>query len=245
MALRFHCTEGNLKWVSLMLWTGADPLAKGPLSPDEEPDPDEEDLNALEYAALYGHFDIFKLKQIKLDPNSVETRQLIRETCYSANPEFLKELLKKGYNPIDQEGDGPSLIQSLIQGMGYALDFDSYHEIRRKNIDTSRTREKIKMVHILAKEGVNWNPNGRPEIAEARRSFLRLEADYTVEFIWIMTRYRACKRQELEELIRTPAIRALISGHMKRVNELLDRFRDAEDFTDSESSPCIPYSEGG
>ena len=125
------------------------------------------------------------------------------------------------------------------------MDFNIYSEIRKKNIDTSRTREKIKMVHILAKEGVKWSPNGRPEIAEARRSFLRLKADYTVEFIWIMSRYKACKLQELEELIRTPAIKALISDHMKRVKELLDSFKDGKDFTDVQEVPCIPHSEGG
>ena len=29
IALRHHCKEGNLKWVSLMLWAGADPYAIG------------------------------------------------------------------------------------------------------------------------------------------------------------------------------------------------------------------------
>jgi hypothetical protein len=226
MALRHHCTEGNLKWVSLLLWAGADPFAKGSLSPDEELKPDEEELNAFEYAALYGHFDIFKLKQIKLEPNRPETRQLIRETCHSGNADFLKELMKKGFNPIDQEDGGSSLIQCLIQGMGYALDFDLYREIRRKNIDTNRTREKIKMVHILVSKGVKWIPNGRPEIAEVRRSFLRLKPDYIVEFIWIMSKYNACKRNDIEELIRTPAIKTLISDHMKRVRELLNRLND-------------------
>jgi len=55
-------------------------------------------------------------------------------------------------------------------------------------------------------------------------SKIRLHADYTVEFIWIMSRYKACKRQKLEELIRTPAIRALIPDHMKKVKELLAHF---------------------
>jgi len=63
IALRHHSKEGNLKWVSLMLWAGDDPLAKGSATPGDDPDPDE-DLCALEYAALYGHFDILKLKQI-------------------------------------------------------------------------------------------------------------------------------------------------------------------------------------
>jgi hypothetical protein len=51
MALRHHCEEGNFKWVSLLLWAGADPSAKGPDSHDEDPDP-EEDLRALDCAAL-------------------------------------------------------------------------------------------------------------------------------------------------------------------------------------------------
>ena len=84
------------------------------------------------------------------------------------------------------------------------------------------------MVHILASKGVKWIPNGRPEIAEVRRSFLRLKADYIVEFIWIMSRYNACKRKDIEELIRTPAIKTLISNHMKRVKELLNGFNDED-----------------
>ena len=78
MALRHHCKEGNLKWVSLLLWAGADPYDKGTLSPNEEPDPDGEDLNALEYAALYEHTDIFKLKQIKIEQKSPDTDSILK-----------------------------------------------------------------------------------------------------------------------------------------------------------------------
>ncbi len=228
MALRHHCKEGNLKWVSLLLWAGADPYAKGTLSPNEEPDPDGEDLNALEFAALYEHTDIFKLKQIKIEPKSPDTRQLMAEACRSGNSDMLRELLQKGFNPVDQEDGGSSLITSIIQGMGYAYDVDIYREIQRKDIDTSETREKIKMVHILAEKGVKWMPNDRSEIAEARRSFLRLKSDYIVEFIWIMSKYSACNRKDIEELIRTSAIKSLISDHTKRVKELLEKFTDDE-----------------
>lgn len=220
-----------MKWVSLLLWAGADPYAKGTLSPNEEPDPDGEDLNALEFAALYEHTDIFKLKQIKLEPKSPDTRQLMAEACRSGNSDMLRELLQKGYNPVDQEDGGSSLIKSIIQGMGYALDFDIYREIRKKDIDTSETREKIRMVHILAEKGVKWMPNDRAEINEARRSFMRLKSDYIVEFIWIMSKYNACNRKNIEDLIRTPAIKSLISDHMKRIKELLEKF------TDDEASP--------
>ena len=57
IALRYHCKDGNVKWVSLLLWAGADPFSKGPCTPADDPDEDE-DICVLEYAAIYGHVDI-------------------------------------------------------------------------------------------------------------------------------------------------------------------------------------------
>jgi hypothetical protein len=37
----------------------------------------------------------------------------------TGNADFLKELMDKCFNPIDQEGGGSSLIQSLLQRMGW------------------------------------------------------------------------------------------------------------------------------
>ena len=205
IALRYHCKDGNLKWVSLMLWAGGDPYSRGPEIPDEEPDPDEEYWNALELAAFHGHSEIFKMKQIKLDTSRTDTRRLLRNVCWKGGADLLKELLDKGFNPVDQDDGGSSLIQHLLQGMGWALDIDIFSDRKKKDIDTDRTREKIKMIHLLARHGAKWMPNNRSEIAEARRALLRLIPDYTVEFIWIMARYETCRRKDLEELIRTPA----------------------------------------
>lgn len=49
--------------------------------------------------------------------------------------------------------------------------------------------------------------------------------DYTFEFIWIMAKYNACGRENIEQLIRTPAIRRHIVKHQSRINELLDDFQ--------------------
>ena len=221
IALRHHCKEGNLKWASLMLWAGGDPYARGPEVPDGEPDP-EEDWNALELAAFHGHFEVFGLKQILLDPSRPDTQHLLRSVCYSGNAKLLKELLDTGFNPVDQENGGSSLIQYLIQGMGWSLDINPFKDDRKKNIDTSRTREKIKMIHMLAKHGAKWVPNDRSEIADARRSLLRLSPDYTMEFIWIMTKYNACKREDIAQLINSPKMRILLSTHLPRLKELIE-----------------------
>jgi hypothetical protein len=229
IALRHHCKEGNLKWVSLMLWAGADPYAKGPDSWDDEPDPDE-DLNALEFAALYENFDVFKLKQIRLDPNHPDSQGILRKACRADNCDFLKELLDKGFSPSEQEDRGTSLVQSLLCSMSrYSWSYDDLFSRRpERNIDNSRSREKIKMIHLLARHGAKWLPSDRTEINEARRSLLKMSPDYTVEFIWIMSKYNATTREKIEDLIRTPTIRALLYSHLSRIVELIETLPPAE-----------------
>ena len=223
IALRHHCKEGNLKWVSLLLWVGADPYAKGPDSPEAELDPDE-DICALEYAALYKHFEIFKLKQIKIAPEHPIAQELLRNACRAENADFLIDLIKKGFNPAGQQDRGSSLIQTCIRCLTWSWDRFWLDRGRDRDIDSSRSRETIKMIHILAQHGCKWMPGDSYEINDVRRCFLKMSNDYTVEFIWIMAKYNACGRESIEQLIRTPAIRKHIAKHQKRINELLEEF---------------------
>ena len=45
---------------------------------------------------------------------------------------------------------------------------------------------------------------------------------HIVEFIWIMSKFKASTRENIEQLIRTPTMRALLSAHQTRVNELVE-----------------------
>jgi ankyrin repeat protein len=245
IALRHHCKEGNLKWVSLMLWAGADPYAGGPDSWHEDPDP-ESDQNALELAAAYRHFDVFDLKQVRLDPGKPELKDLLFEACYAKKSDFLEKLLAKGFKPVEYENQGTPLIQSLLSGMSWHFDVDSWDLWRedrtsKRDLDTDRAREKIKMIHMLVKHGAKWLPNDRSEISDARRSLLKMKPDYTVEFIWIMSKYKACRREDIEELVRTPSIRSLIAQHRPRIDELLRCFEaDAVVANQDPSTPARP-----
>ena len=225
IALRYHCKEGNLKWVSLMLWVGANPYAKGPDSWHENPDPDN-DQNALELAAGYGHFEIFNLKKIHLDPMNPMLKGLLLEACYADKSDFLEKLLQKGFDLVEYENSGTPLIQTLLRRMSIYFSVKPWNMWRTRrntmrNLDTDRSRENIKMIHLLAKHGAKWFPEDRSEIEEARRSLLKMKPDYAVEFIWIMSKYNACKREDIEELIRTASIRSLISNHSDSVAEMM------------------------
>ena len=106
--------------------------------------------------------------------------------------------------------------------MTWSFDFDLFSERPKKHIDTSKSREKIKMIHLLVHSGAKWVLIDRNEINDARRALLKMKADYTVEFIWIMSQYKACSREDAEQLMRTPAIRALCSKHLQRIGELVE-----------------------
>jgi len=221
IALRYHCKEGNLKWISLMLWAGADPYAKGPESPEEDPDPDY-DKNALELAAFYEHFDVFKLRKIRLDPGHEHAHGLIRMACYNKTADLLKRLLDLSYPVNDQKNGGSSYIELLLNYMGW----DSTRE--RRHLDTEKAREKIKMLHLLVRYGARWVPEDLASITNVRRSLLCLIPDYTIELVWIMAKYGGCDQSVIEALLKTPAMRAHVTLHSDRIDLLMERLAEKE-----------------
>jgi ankyrin repeat protein len=223
IALRHHCKEGNLKWVSLMLWAGADPYAQGPYGPYDD-DPDDYN-NALELAAFYGHHDIFKLKQIRLDPEHSYAERLLENVCYSEKADVLKMLIDKGFSPENLQDKGSLLIQSLLLRMSYHFNFFTLQR-EDKNINSSESREQIKMIHLLARNGAKWQPQDRSEVNHVRRSLMKMEAHYAMEFVWIMSEYNACSKSDIELLMKNPTMHSLVSKYQGRLDEMMRYFRD-------------------
>jgi hypothetical protein len=164
-----------------------------------------------------------------LDPTIPDLKGLLLEACRAKKSDFFETLLAKGFNPAEYEKSGSSLIQVLLTSMSWYFYFNAWDTWRsdrntKRNLDGDYSREKIKMIHLLAKHGAKWFPKDRSEISDARRSLLKMKPDYTVEFIWIMSKYNACRHEDIEELIRTPSIRSLISQHRSRIDEMMEAF---------------------
>jgi hypothetical protein len=133
----------------------------------------------------------------------------------------IKNVALDQYLSVDNKKGGSSVLQSLLVRLSYS--YSPYAEQPKKAIDNSDSRNKIKMIHLLANHGAKWIPIERAEINEARRSLLKMSPDYTVEFIWIMSRYSACTRERIEDLIRTLTMRHLVSKHLPRIGELIEK----------------------
>jgi hypothetical protein len=199
-----------------MLWAGADPYATGADEPERQYEEDG-DHNALELAALYGHFDVFRMKAIRLNPTHERARDLIRMACHGESADLLKRLLELGYPVNDQTNGRSSHVEGLLSGMAW------WTPSRRERIDTPKTRERLKMLHILVRYGGRWIPEDASSINHVRRSLLGVTADYTAEVVWIMAKYSGCARATVAALLRTPVMQAHVMDHYRRVNQLVER----------------------
>ncbi len=219
IALRRNCKEGNMKWVSLLLWAGADPYAPG--CDDYQAAFDDEDggLSALGYAALWRHFEVFRIKKIRLDPKHPVAQELMRYIGCEEGFEILRELLEKGMDPNDQETGGCSAIAGLLNRMAFDASLRHRDYFSREG-DSQGCREKIKLIHLLAKHGARWVPKDTSEINDVRKSLLKLIPDYTVEFVWIMAKYQAGSQPVITQLLHTPTITKHVATFRDRLAEL-------------------------
>ncbi len=218
IALRFHCKEGNLKWASLLLWAGADPYASGSEDFDAEPDPEDKGLSALAFAALYRRFDVFKLKQVKLDLKHSAIQDVVRYAGRGEGIDLVIHLVDKGLKLNDQENGGSSIIQNLLEQREWCF---GIHGRERFKIDSEEARGRMKLIHVLAKRGARWVPKDKDDIKRARSALTRLTADYTLEFAWIMSKFGACAKECLKELVGTPNMKAHLLNHQSRLQVIL------------------------
>ena len=207
MALRYHCNEGNLKWVSLMLWAGADPYAPGRTEYWEDHSEDAwPGWSALVYAARSGHFEVFQCKGIHIDFANPELVEVLKNISGDAGMELMGRWLAAGFNPNDQKNGGSSVLDAYLRD----LSWDTYAFFHRENprslLDTAKTREKLKAVHLLAKHGAKWIPEERWNIGVTRRALLKMTPDYALEVAWIMSLYGSCTRATADILFKTSSM---------------------------------------
>ncbi|MFN7984946.1 MAG: hypothetical protein U0Q11_24145 [Vicinamibacterales bacterium] len=115
MALRKHALDGNTKWVSLMLWIGANPRTRGPVIGDTLGREDDEDMyvTALSAACDGGNPEV--LAWLKPDPSVDPFPELIEECAGQGHAAVLRVLLERGAAPAaSPDGGSKALTRSLV-----------------------------------------------------------------------------------------------------------------------------------
>jgi hypothetical protein len=210
-----------------MLWAGADPYSAGPENPDAESTPEDSGCSALAFAALYGHFEVFQQKQLRLDVNHPALRLVAQYSCSRKGMELLKLLFERGMEVNDQENGGCSILQNALERMSLNLRFDqSRYRIDGGLLDTPEAKEQIDVIEFLVKHGARWVPKDTSELNSTRRSLLKLVPRFTLAFFSIMATNKACTRHDIQSLLGTPTMKKHLRNQSHLVTKFIASFPD-------------------
>jgi hypothetical protein len=208
MALRQACSDKNTKWVSLLLWVGADPRAKG-LAVDDVNDLDiandpEAQRSALQEACICGHVEI--VKRLKPDPASDDLSELLREASTFAKRDAIAYLLSLGASPNDKPNGGSSALDGCLRALHWE---DSYQFHSNKVMPASNLTKSRAVIGLLLERGALWRPDART-IANVRKALYHIAPEVITEITDRLRDHRACDEGVLHELLRTPKMQELL-----------------------------------
>lgn len=222
-ALRHHAGAGSAKWVSLLLWAGADPWERGPEEVREccevAAGVEEEEAcyhrNAIELAVSRRHLEVLeKTKLIRPpDPKRPESMSLLEDIWFRPDSHVVTLLMEKGHTPRHLADGGNSLIGQLICAIGsHAYD----------------SGERVRVVRMLAAHGAKWLPKDKQEIRYVRQGLLRASSEGVLDFVTAMNEFGAGRWQDIQELLRTPAIIRVMDRRYKRAMGVVEKMREAQ-----------------
>jgi hypothetical protein len=198
MALRYHAADGNLKWVSLLLWAGADPRLPVPRMEDSEVD--EEDLDtALAAAVRRGQFEV--VKKIRIDPARDDVTALTNEYCFWPNPELLEYLIKLGADVRKAAGEDNAMRWAFSS---FEWSLDSLFR------DYSRTDAALRCIEILAANGARWQPEDPYRISCFRRALAKAPAYDAIRHLERIIKARAIEQPFFQQVMRTPRMKEIL-----------------------------------
>jgi hypothetical protein len=213
-ALRHFCGEGDLKWVSLLMWAGGDPRSRGPCLEKEYTEDPECYTSGLEEACHSETLDV--LKKLKPDPSRDNLTELLGWAAIYCRKETLEYLMEIGANQNDKANGGSSALDTVLREFR-AIRFDVYDWKRLKSkYDVSRS---LDCVRVLLAHGAIWNPEESYDLNCLRRTLLECEPEVTIELLKLFREYNACPAARVHRLLGTPRMK----DHLKLVANALLR----------------------
>ena len=207
MALRHHAEEGNLKWVSLLLWAGADPRLRVPRIGRLDGDEEDNDT-ALNEAIRYGHVEI--VKKMRVDASCDDVTQLLNQYFIRPNPDVIELLISKG---ADVHSLGSDVIESVFSEFEWSLD-------PLMGRDWSRTEAALRCMEILAANGARWAPQDPYRVRCLRRSLGKTAPYDAIRHLGRIVKSGVIEQSMFKDLMRTPKMKEILKQPYSGVTEL-------------------------
>lgn len=206
-ALRHFASEGNLKWVCLMIWAGADPRSRGPMFDERVEDDPECYSTALDEACSKGSMDV--LKKIKPDPKRDDLSKLLNSAAISDSMEMIDYLLSLGASPNDKTDGGSSALDHCL----WSLHWQDRNAFLSKQLASKYAlRGGLDRIERLLQAGAQWRPDAY-QMKSLRQMLCECEPAVTVILMKLFAKYKAAPEELLEKLLDTPRMR----GHLATI----------------------------
>jgi hypothetical protein len=201
-ALRYFCDKGDMKWISLMLWAGANPRTLGPKGDEADKNDTECFTTALKEASYTGNVEV--LKKLKPDPKRDDLSDLLHCAAVSARSDAIKYLLEIGANPNDKPNGGSSALDTCLWHLNFASTLSHYRKSLRSKYEVSKGLDSAREVTA---HGAIWNPSDQNAFNDLRRALYGCEPDVTIELLQIFKKHNACPQDRVKELLSKPRMK--------------------------------------
>lgn len=205
-ALRHFCYEADLKWVSLLLWAGANARSRGPTLDERGVHDPECHTTALREACSKGNLEI--LKRLKPDPAVDNLAELVSSAALATSKELIEYLLGLGANPNDKENGASSALDHCLWHLGFANIRAFVNKQAVTRYDVSETFECIK---LLLTHGALWRPELRNGLNSLRQTLYKCDPVVTMDLVKLLARHKAVPEGTLEQLLDAPRMKQHLS----------------------------------
>lgn len=215
-ALRHFAFKEDLKWVSLLMWAGADPRSSGPTLDDDNLD-ESEYCSAVSAAAYCENVEI--LKRLRPDAEKDDIDRLLTIAAGGGRADVVRYLFELGAKPNDKSNGGSSGLDDCLERIPFesfmhSLSFTGYRDrSKASKYAISNTRATIQ---LLLEHGALWRPDGADQVARVRRRLLECEPDVTLELVERLMKHAACSNDTIRELLRTPTMKNHVTEMVRR-----------------------------
>jgi ankyrin repeat protein len=206
-ALRYFCDKGDLKWISLMLWAGANPRSPGPTLYKDYTDDPECFTTAIREATHSGNVEV--LKKLKPDPSRDDLNDLLHCAALLGRREALSYLLEIGAKPNDKPNGGSSALDRCLWELNYGRSFVHRSKGPKSRYEVSNGLE---CVRELTSHGAIWNPDDHSGFNDLRRALYGCDPEVTIELLKIFKTHSACPQDRLKELLCKPRMKEHVAS---------------------------------
>jgi hypothetical protein len=209
LALRHLAREGNLKWVSLLIWAGGDPHVHLP-DIGEKPCP-RTDTSALEEAVHTNREDI--VDKIGIDPKRDNLNRMFDTACLLGHTKMIEKLLAAGTDPKGPNGSNEPMDNAISR---LCFDMEERYGFRSE----TKAKEALAGVVRLAKLGARWQSPGW-RLRHLRRHLYHFEPSFTETVVKSFLEHQVCSTDILLKLVQTAKMKTLLGFRYASLIELI------------------------